>query len=428
MFHYSQLQKFHLLDSKLPEGSIIVDKPITFYEQHRAKVWIITILLALQSVVIFFLVHTVQQRKRDARELVRWGQIFENAQWGLAMGDVRTEKLISVNQAFARMHGCEVKDLINTPEQDVYAPEARPALAEHIREVHARKQYRFESIHLRKDGSFFPVAVNVATIRDERGAPLYRVVNVEDITARKATADKLQETMTRLAALNSLASKVVASLSLEEVARAALHELVVVTGVDFAILYVLEDGGLVTVDTYSRPPFSRKSDTEPHQAGVCLCGLAAVGRPVYSDDIHADARCSLMECKEAGLRSFAALPLLEGSKVIGVLGLASLKERRFSEEADFLETLAGQTALGIQNAILYDQLKQHAENQEEMVKERTGELEKRNSELERLNKLFVDREFRIKELRDEVAKLQRSRVTEKRHRDTKEEGTKRISE
>ena len=122
------------------------------------------------------------------------------------------------------------------------------------------------------------------------------------------------------------------------------------------------------------------------------------------------------------------MPLLEGSKVIGVLGLASLKERRFSEEADFLETLAGQTALGIQNAILYDQLKQHAENQEEMVKERTGELEKRNSELERLNKLFVDREFRIKELRDEVAKLQRSRVTEKRHRDTKEEGTKRISE
>ncbi|OGQ96730.1 MAG: hypothetical protein A2521_07255 [Deltaproteobacteria bacterium RIFOXYD12_FULL_57_12] len=33
-------------------------------------------------------------------------------------------------------------------------------------------------------------------------------------------------------------------------------------------------------------------------------------------------------------------------------------------------------------------------------------LKKKNEELERFNKLFVDREFRIKELRDQVAKLQ----------------------
>ncbi len=50
---------------------------------------------------------------------------------------------------------------------------------------------------------------------------------------------------------------------------------------------------------------------------------------------------------------------------------------------------------------------------EDLVKERTGELEaknaelkKNNLELERFNKLFVDREFRIKELREKVKKLE----------------------
>lgn len=39
---------------------------------------------------------------------------------------------------------------------------------------------------------------------------------------------------------------------------------------------------------------------------------------------------------------------------------------------------------------------------EEIVKERTNELEEKNRELERLNKLFVDREYRIKELKDKI--------------------------
>ncbi len=43
---------------------------------------------------------------------------------------------------------------------------------------------------------------------------------------------------------------------------------------------------------------------------------------------------------------------------------------------------------------------------EDLVKRRTDELEKRNRELERLNTLFVDREFRIKELRERVKELE----------------------
>lgn len=54
------------------------------------------------------------------------------------------------------------------------------------------------------------------------------------------------------------------------------------------------------------------------------------------------------------------------------------------------------------------ELKKHKEHLEELVKERTNELETQNVELERFNKLFIGREFRIKELREKLKKLEDS--------------------
>ena len=53
-----------------------------------------------------------------------------------------------------------------------------------------------------------------------------------------------------------------------------------------------------------------------------------------------------------------------------------------------------------------EEITRHRNHLEEMVAERTKELEEKNKELERFNRLFVGREFRIKELREEIKKLQ----------------------
>jgi PAS domain-containing protein len=52
-----------------------------------------------------------------------------------------------------------------------------------------------------------------------------------------------------------------------------------------------------------------------------------------------------------------------------------------------------------------DELKKHRETLEDLVKERTKKLEENNNELERFNDLFIDREFRIKELRNKLNSL-----------------------
>jgi PAS domain S-box-containing protein len=58
------------------------------------------------------------------------------------------------------------------------------------------------------------------------------------------------------------------------------------------------------------------------------------------------------------------------------------------------------------------ELEQHQIHLEELVKDRTKELEKKNEDLDKFNQLFVGREFRIKELRTEVEEL-KNKLSEK---------------
>jgi tRNA(Phe) wybutosine-synthesizing methylase Tyw3 len=44
---------------------------------------------------------------------------------------------------------------------------------------------------------------------------------------------------------------------------------------------------------------------------------------------------------------------------------------------------------------------------EQRVKERTAELEAKIAEVERLNRLFVDRELRMKELKEQIKELEK---------------------
>lgn len=53
-----------------------------------------------------------------------------------------------------------------------------------------------------------------------------------------------------------------------------------------------------------------------------------------------------------------------------------------------------------------EKLKIHQEHLEELVKERTKKLEEKNIELENMNNVFVDREYRIKELKDKIANIE----------------------
>ncbi|GAB4328932.1 MAG: hypothetical protein Kow00127_21410 [Bacteroidales bacterium] len=112
-------------------------------------------------------------------------------------------------------------------------------------------------------------------------------------------------------------------------------------------------------------------------------------------------------------RVWVGIPLKIENEVFGVYAVQNYQDENAytAEDMRTLEIIADQIGLAIYRKKTEEELAAYRKNLEEMVKERTAELEQKNAELQRFNKLFVGREFRIKELRDERKALM-SRIKE----------------
>ncbi|MHB8124389.1 MAG: PAS domain S-box protein [Desulfitobacteriaceae bacterium] len=118
--------------------------------------------------------------ERVQKENEIWNQIFTENYWGMALCDALSGEFLKVNPYYAAMHGYSISELISKSMSDVYAPECQKGLSEIVHIIRDRGHYAYNSFHVRKDGSYFPVHVITYEIT-ENGRRL-RVVAVWDIT------------------------------------------------------------------------------------------------------------------------------------------------------------------------------------------------------------------------------------------------------
>lgn len=130
----------------------------------------------------------ITERKQAEKELRRWKNIFEHIDFGVVVNN--GELLGEMNSAFADMHGYKKEELIGHSIAEVFAPDFRAELSRHIQIAHEKQHYEFESVHVRKDGSTFPVLVAVNVVRGSCDEVLYRIAAVQDITGRKKTEEE----------------------------------------------------------------------------------------------------------------------------------------------------------------------------------------------------------------------------------------------
>ncbi len=145
------------------------------------------------------------QRTEAQAELSRWGKIFEHAGWGVAIGDPETGRYMSVNDTYARMHGYEAGDMAAMPIWELTAPAYREFAQEETRRALLTGRVAYASRHLRRDGSEFPVRVDLSVIDDDRGVLL--AANLQDDSERQGAEERLREAQ-KMEALGRLAGGV----------------------------------------------------------------------------------------------------------------------------------------------------------------------------------------------------------------------------
>jgi PAS domain S-box-containing protein len=200
-----------------------------------------------------------------------------------------------------------------------------------------------------------------------------RISKTPKTTKRKTSLIRANEELT---ILNRLARTVTAQLSLQEACNAVVKEISRALKVEVAVLFLKEGDELQLKAIGPDTSYLNPNKVPLHKVGECLCGLAAgTGRMIASSNIHKDKRCTWLECKKAGLHSFAAIPLLLGKQHIGVLGIASADHHDFRQAACFLKTAADQLAIYIQNAKLFEQTRAYTSQLEQQIAERKHDQE-----------------------------------------------------
>ncbi|MDY7075512.1 MAG: GAF domain-containing protein [Chloroflexota bacterium] len=114
-----------------------------------------------------------------------------------------------------------------------------------------------------------------------------------------------------------------------------------------------------------------------------ICGWVAANRePLLVNDVSQESRYYLVKAV-ADTRSELAVPIQLKGHAIGVLDVQSTEPETFDKEDLFiLRTLADQVAVALENAELYRELHNHAEELEQRVQERTAQIQAQYARLD----------------------------------------------
>lgn len=139
----------------------------------------------------------ITDHKLAEQEIRKFKMIADNATYGVSMVDMQG-KIIYANKSFAEVHGYSVPELIGRDISVFHAAEQMPEVRRILRSLLTEGNVSSAEVwHMRRDGTPFPMLMNVLLIRDEEDRPLFVATTATDITEQKQAQERLRESEER---------------------------------------------------------------------------------------------------------------------------------------------------------------------------------------------------------------------------------------
>jgi PAS domain S-box-containing protein len=383
-----RLYAFTAVSGKPQAGQIYIvvsiPKEIAFAQVNRELrgnlAWLgVACLLALATSWFIgnrYVVDYVHEHARAEEARLRLASIVESSEDAI-IGKSLDGTIISWNDGAEMMYGYtadEVKGrpitLLNPPDR----PNEIPQLLEIVKQ--GKGLNRYETERIRKDGRRLYVSASVSPIRDYEGTVVGASTIGRDITALRKVEEKLRAHASQMETLYTIGQEIGRTLALEEVIQQALDGVFSASGFDVALIHLRGKSATPMVFAACR---ASPSATEPTELLARLGKdferkITARDGPWFVEDTALVA--DLRELLDAGgMRALVVLPLAGGEQRRGTLTLMSPRFHNFSpEESQFLQALAQQIALAIENAQLYGAtVEMNAHLQEEIEERKRAE-------------------------------------------------------
>jgi len=223
-----------------------------------------------------------------------------------------------------------------------------------------------------RDVRIAQLEAEVRRLRDEQAADRAEIAGIRDEQA--ATAEVLRVIASSPTDLQA---------ALDAVAENAAR----LCGASDALIVRVDGDRLRQVAHHGPIPVTPKPDGLPIGRGSTVGRAIVDGRSVQIEDLLAEPEADYPEAlafqRARGHRTVLATPLLREGVPIGAIGIRRLEVRPFTDEQiRLLETFADQAAVAIENARLFEELKQRNAELQESNRQVTEALEQQNATAE----------------------------------------------
>jgi PAS domain S-box-containing protein len=269
-----------------------------------------------------------------------------------------------INRKGAQMLGFTEEEIIGRNWFDSFIP---GRLRDSVRAVFARLMAgegppvaHHENPVLTRDGTERLVGWNNTLIRDEEGGIIAALSSGEDITERALAQEQARSRLEHLAALHEIDLVISASLDLRVTLAQLIDHVAEQFHVDAADVLLLNRHTQTLEYAAGRGFRSGGIKDSRLKLGEGIAGIAALERrsiriPDLLDPASGFVRAPLLEGE--GFVAYYAVPLMAKGRVQGVLEALHRSPLSLDEEQQgFLEALAAQAAIAIDNATLFEDL------------------------------------------------------------------------
>ena len=250
-----------------------------------------------------------------------------------------------------------------------------------------------EWIHIRKDGSRFPISLTVKDLRDQNEQIIGSVSFTKDISDRKQAEQIILQQADRETLLRGITQRIRQSLDLSIIFDTACQEIQQLLQCDRVGIFKFDpdsnfdDGEFVAESVVDGFSSAMEVHIHDHCFGEGYAAAYAQGRMQVLNDVD---NAGLMDCHRDVLVQFQVranlvIPLLCGNNLWGLLCIHQCAHtRQWQEhEINLVQQIANQLAIAIQQASLY------AQSQQEIAerKQAQQQLSETNEQLARATRL-----------------------------------------
>jgi PAS domain S-box-containing protein len=333
----------------------------------------------------------------------KWGEKFQNLAESLNevvyLADPKTFETIYINRAVEMIFGYSVEEWLKNPNlwEDSIHPDEREKVLDEVNEcVRKGEKCLLEHRIVRKDGTTGWVVDHFGFQRDAEGGVESIIGVVYDVTERKKAEMSVRRQANEMENMLEASQRLTTTLDLGTLLQISIDETVKITGLGSGAIYLIEDNNMLKLwaTTPPLPPdFPEDLRLMPMDDHPHIKKSITTKRPVILADT---AKSSLTPAEQAvtklrGLRTLLYVPLLGDEKVLGIFIVGSVGEpcAISEDQVHFSSAIANQTALAVKNVKLYE------------------EKSKKVEELEKWQRLTIDREVKMVELKNEIKELKK---------------------